>query len=274
MRSERIPPLACRYEVLPGESVMDRLEAAHRFGFEAVSFPGRFLATYEPQLRSCARDAPVAMGFLSLGFEGSLVSPDARIRARCRDSLRRLLDLCREVGLLGVNVPPALIQDNPVRYPCGAGDESTVHAQDAHLVDELPALCTEAHRLGVLLLLEPVNRSESEYMNTLDHAAAVCARVNHGSLGVTCDFYHMEREEPDPPGAIRANGKWIRHVHVSEDTRLEPGSGPMDFVPGFRALKEIGYSGMIELECRSLSGPAERVLPCSASYLRRAWERA
>jgi sugar phosphate isomerase/epimerase len=268
------PALACRYEVLPGGSVMERLENARRYGFEAVSFPGRLLATYTAQLRSCARDAPVAMGYLSLGFEGSLVSPDAGIRARCRDSLRRLFELCREVGMLGVNVPPALIQDNPVRYPCRAGEESAVRAQDAHLAEELPALCVEARSLGVLLLLEPVNRYESEYLNTLGHAAVLCERVNCGSLGVTCDFYHMQLEELDPPGAIRATGRWIRHVHVAENTRVEPGPGAMDFAPGFRALKDIGYAGMIEVECRGLSGPAEQVLPDSAAFLRRTWERA
>jgi sugar phosphate isomerase/epimerase len=269
----RTPPLACRYEVLPGDTVMDRLESARRLGFEAVSFPGRLLATFEPQLRSCAAAAPVEMGFLSLGFEDSLVSPDAEARARCRSSLRRLFALCREVGLRGVNVPPVLVQDNPVRYPSDAGAAS-VREQDAHLAEELPPLCGEALRLGLVLLLEPVNRAESEYLNTLAHAAAVCERVGSDSLGVTCDFYHLYREEDDPPGAIRAAGRWIRHVHVSEDPRTEPGSGSMDLEPGFRALKDIGYQGMIELEARLLSGPPERVLPDSAAYLRRSWERA
>lgn len=266
------PPLSCRYEVLPGDTLRERLERAREFGFEAVSFPGRTLASYESELRSWARDAPVAMGFLSLGFEYSLVSPDAGLRARCRDSLRRLFALCRDVGLPGVNMPPVLVQDNPVRYPARAADERAVQAQDAHLLEELPALCDDAQRLGILLLIEPVNRGESDYLHTLAHAAALCERVGHGSLGITCDFYHMEKEEADPPGAILAAGAWIRHVHVSEDPRTEPGSGTLDFAPGFRALKDIGYRGMIELEARSLSGPAERVLPTSAAFLRRTWE--
>ena len=268
------PSLACRYEVLPGGSLRERLENARRFEYDAVSFPGRFLATYESQLRSSGRDAPVAMGYLSLGFEGSLVSPDAGVRARCRHSLRRLFELCREVGLRGVNVPPVLLQDNPVRYPCPAGDERPAHAQDAHLLEELPALLAEARLFGLLLLLEPVNRRESEYLNTLGHAAAMCGRIGSGNLGVTCDFYHARLEEPDVPAAIRAAGGWIRHVHVAGPTRAEPGSGDADFMPGFRALKEIGFTGMIEVECRTLSGPADRVLPRSASYLRRTWERA
>ena len=214
------------------------------------------------------------MGFLSLGFEFSLASPDAGLRARCRESLRRLFALCRDVGLPGVNMPPVLVQDNPVRYPMRDGEKHAVQAQDAHLLEELPELCDEAQRLGILLLIEPVNRTESEYLHTLAHAASLCERVGHGSLGITCDFYHTEMEEADPPGAIRAAGAWIRHVHVAERARTEPGSGTLDFAPGFRALKDIGYTGMIELECRRLSGPAERVLPASAEFLRRAWERS
>jgi len=214
------------------------------------------------------------MGFLSLGFEFSLVSPDAGLRARCRDSLRRLFALCRDVGLRGVNMPPVLVQDNPVRYPASAGDEGAVQAQDAHLLEELPGLCDEAERLGILLLIEPVNHTESDYLHTLAHAASLCERIGHGSLGITCDFYHMDLEEADPPAAIRAAGAWIRHVHVAERARTEPGSGTLEFAPGFRALKDIGYTGMIELECRGLSGPAELVLPSSAAFLRHTWERS
>jgi sugar phosphate isomerase/epimerase len=84
----------------------------------------------------------------------------------------------------------------------------------------------------------------------------------------------MQIEELDIGESIAQSGRWIRHVHVAENTRVEPGPGSMDFIPGFKALKELGYGGIIELECRTLSGPAEEVLPRSAGYIRRLWREA
>jgi sugar phosphate isomerase/epimerase len=53
-----------------------------------------------------------------------------------------------------------------------------------------------------------------------------------------------------------------------------PGSGTLDFKPGFQALKEIEYKGFIEIESRQLSGKAEVVLPCSREYLTNLWASA
>jgi sugar phosphate isomerase/epimerase len=259
--------LSCRYEVLPGERAFDRILNAQRFGFDAVSLPGRFLSDYLDELRTCLDDLPIPLAAMSLGFTGSLVSPDESVRAQCRESFLRLFDICAELGVSHVNVPPVLIQDNPVRLK----DEAE---QDALLVEQLPALGDEAKQRGLLFLLEPVNKYETEYLYNVPHAARICERVNHSHVGLTCDFFHMQMEELNIPASLRQAGKWIKHVHVAENTRVEPGPGSMNFTPGFAALKELKYTGIIEIECRWLSGPGEEVLPRSVEYLRKKWAEA
>ncbi len=259
--------LSCRYEVLPGERAIDRVSNAQKFGFDAVSLPGRFLNDYLDELRACLGDLPIPLVAMSLGFTGSLVNPDEDIRAQCRDSFLRLFDVCAELGVSHVNVPPVLIQDNPARL----SDEAE---QDALLVEQLPALGDEAKQRGLLFLLEPVNKYETEYLYNVPHAARVCEQVDHPHVGMTCDFFHMQMEELDIPDSLRLAGKWIKHVHVAENTRVEPGPGSMDFAPGFAVLKELNYRGIIEVECRWLSGPGEEVLPRCSGYLRKTWTEA
>jgi sugar phosphate isomerase/epimerase len=83
-----------------------------------------------------------------------------------------------------------------------------------------------------------------------------------------------------PPGEstaqAAANKKpaFIRHIHVADNTRVEPGPGSLDFAAGFNALKEIGYAGWVEIECRRLSGRPDEVLPRAANFLRRTWNEA
>lgn len=266
--------ISCRLEVLPGERVIDKLTNAKVFGFDAVSLPGRFLDSYLDELRDCSGDSPLPLASMSLGFSGSLLSPNESIRKRCRDSFIKLFDISAELGVDCVNAPPVLIQDNPERITEAGDYGSVIEAQDALLTEQLPALGDEAQKRGLLFLLEPVNRYESEYLNTVPHAAKLCETLDHDYIGITCDFYHMQMEELSIPQSLSKAGKWIKHVHVAENTRVEPGPGSLDFAPGFRALKEMGYNRIIELEPRKLSGPAEKVLPKSVDYLRRLWKQA
>lgn len=267
--------LSCRLEILPGHTVSERLNRAARYGFDAVSLPGRHLDEFLEPLAACRRDYPVPLAALSLGFDGSMLSPRATERKRCCESVVRLFDLCVELGIPALNMPPALIQDNPERIRSPGEFSSVQERLDALLLEQLPEIGEAARERNVLLLLEPVNRSESEYLNRVAHAAELCRRLAHPNIGVTADFYHMRMEESDIPRALRAAGKYLKLVHVAEAAgRAEPGSGSFDFLPGFATLKRLKYRGFVEVECRTLSGPPETALPASVRHLRDIWSKA
>lgn len=261
--------LTIRLEVLPGDSVAGRVELAARCGFDGIAFPGRFRERFGPETLAQLPDLALPVRTVSLGFEGSLCSPLETQRELCRKSLVNLFDFTAELGAGSVNMPPVLIPDNRDRYSA-----EEVKVQDQLLAEQLPALGDEAARRGIELLIEPVNRFETDYLTSIEHAAEICETVNHPAIGLTPDFYHMQLEELDSVAAFKAAGKWIRHIHVAENTRVEPGPGQLNFRPGFQALKEMNYKGLIEVECRTLSGPAEEVLPKSSAYLRKEWEEA
>ena len=261
--------LNVRLEVLPGDSVLERVGLAAEAGFDGIAFPGRFRDRFGTETLEALADLPLPIRSVSLGFEGSLCSPNGEERQRCHDSLQRLFEFTSALGAPCVNMPPALIQDNTDRFPPGREQE-----QDQLLIDQLPELGDEAEKFGILLLIEPVNGFETDYLTTVGHAAKICRQVDHPAVGLTPDFFHMQMEELDLAGALGAASEWVRLLHVAENTRVEPGPGQMDFRPGFRALKEAGYEGMVEVECRKLSGPAREVLPRSVEYLRREWENA
>ena len=259
--------IACRLELLPGDDALDKMLRAKDMGFDAVALPGRCLDSYAEGLKALAGRYPLPLSSLSLGFEGSLVSPSAERRRACRRSLGVLFKLCRELGVASLNMPPALTQDNP-------GSHADAASRDALLLQQLPEVAAEADACGVTLLLEPVNRYESEYLNSLAHAVALCRRAGAANLGITPDLFHMQMEELNVPAAIAAAGGWIKCVHVAENTRQEPGIGSMDFLSAFTALKGIGYSGYLELESRALSGRPELTLPPALAFLRRSWAAA
>ena len=187
----------------------------------------------------------------------------------------RLFDLCAELRVGLFNFPPCLNQDNTERITRAGGHASVEDRLDALLLRQLPALGDAARARNLLLLIEPVNRYESDYLNSIEHAARLCRTLGHPAIGFTADFFHMQLEELQPAEALRRAGDpWLRHVHLAENTRVEPGPGSLVLKPGFRALKEIGYRGWLELECRRLSGVPAEVLPGSVRYVKEQWRRA
>lgn len=269
-----VPDISVRLEVLPGETVAEQIGNAAKFGFDAIALPGRFKDRWLAQLRECVKDSPLPMASISLGFVHSLLSPTEEQRRACHDSLIQLLDLCAELDAGLLNVPPCLVQDNPERIHDAAEFGSLQERLDDLLNEQLREVGAAAEERGVVFLLEPVNKYEAEYLNSIEHAAAIARRLNHRGVAATADFFHMQMEELDTAKAIERSMPLIRHVHVAENTRVEPGPGSLDFRPGFAALKEAGYAGIIEVECRYLSGRAEEVLPRSANYLRENWALA
>jgi sugar phosphate isomerase/epimerase len=84
---------------------------------------------------------------------------------------------------------------------------------------------------------------------------------------VVGDFFHMNIEEPDRVQSLRDAASLIAHMQLGDSSRLEPGTGHIDFASAFSALGEAGYDGWYALEC-ALSGDPAVVLPAVAAYLR------
>lgn len=102
----------------------------------------------------------------------------------------------------------------------------------------------------VTVVIEPLQRSETNFINTVREGTAIVKSVNHPNLGVLADFYHMLRENEDA-GALVEAGKWLKHCHIAEKAnRSAPGVEGDDFTPFFRALNRIGYAGALSIECR------------------------
>ncbi len=261
MTKEEYPLLAIRLEVLPGNSLAARFSNAARYGFDAVELPGIELAAWRDELLAVHKQLPLPVCSISRGFRGSLLSADEAIRKRCRGDIEKLLDLCAELGAVGLVVPPFLFVDNCRRLTGGM--------EDAILGEQLAALAEYAAGKAVYLMIEPVNRAETDYLSTIGHALRLCEQIGNPWLAITADWFHMAKEETDSAQALRACGKWLRNFHVSErPNRTEPAPGGLDFATAFKVMREIGYRGYTVLECRGLSGPADEVLPRSVAYLK------
>jgi sugar phosphate isomerase/epimerase len=122
-------------------------------------------------------------------------------------------------------------------------------AKQQHIeVSKKMALLAEKH--GITVALEPLNRGETNFINSLAEGVEIIEAVNHPKFRLLCDIYHMSRENEGPDQIIKYS-KHIVHTHIAEkQNRTAPGVAGDDFTGYFKALKKIKFKGAMSLECR------------------------
>lgn len=115
-----------------------------------------------------------------------------------------------------------------------------------------------ADRHGVTLVIEPLNRSECNFVNSLADGARIVEAVNHPRVRLLVDFFHMLRED-ESPEEIRRFGHLLHHAHLAEKAdRTAPGVKGDDFRPFLAALKAVGYDRLLSIESNWGSLPDEQ----------------
>ena len=116
-------------------------------------------------------------------------------------------------------------------------------------VENLKQIATIASDHGVVVGVEPLNRFESDMVNTADQAISLVSEVSHPNIKIQLDTFHGNIEEKSIPDTIRKIGKeMLCHIQGNESDRGTPGTGNLDWKGIKAALDEIGYDGAIVIE--------------------------
>jgi len=135
-------------------------------------------------------------------------------------------------------------------------------------------LASDVERTGVNLLIEPLTKKETHYMNLQAHGVEIIRAVGAPGFKLLSDFYHMQMEEKDVGETMTRYGMYTGYVHLADgEKRTEPGSLPFDYRPGFRGLKKAGYAGWLTVESGATDNPPA-ALARALKYLRQQWEEA
>jgi sugar phosphate isomerase/epimerase len=207
----------------------------------AVAYPGEIDAA---RVAAEAEKYALAVTTISTGqvyaLEGAFFTAnDAEKRERAREIIRGHIDLSAKLGF-----PPVTI--GLIRGKLETREKTALLAQ---LRESLPPLCAYAAEKGVTLQLEPINKGETAFLNSMEECLAFMETLgNPASLGILYDTHHSYLEDASMPAAIRAAKGKITNVHLSDSHRGLPGEGAIDFRAVIKTLTEIGYSGAIALE--------------------------
>ena len=130
----------------------------------------------------------------------------------------------------------------------GAHDEAEKKEQFALVVKNLKELAAYAEEKGVQICVEPLNRFETDFLNTCDQALKLLKAVKSPALKLHLDTFHMNIEEKNQAAAILKAGALLGHFHACGSDRGTPGNDHIDWKPIVAALKKIKYDGDVVIE--------------------------
>jgi D-psicose/D-tagatose/L-ribulose 3-epimerase len=169
------------------------------------------------------------------------ISPDTAVRKRSRDHLIQCIETSAALG--------AHLMAGPLFAPIGYLPGRRRNEDEwGWAVECFQSLGDMLDANGMTLAIEPVNRSETFFLNTAAEANALCAAINHARVGVTIDTFHANIEEKNIPAALLSLGKRLKHLHISENDRGLLGSGHVDFPGIIAALFQAKYEGVLMIE--------------------------
>ena len=220
--------------------LLDRLAAAGIDGIEIglldpSTLPAKFLRqALEERKLGCTMCCVIPRG-------ASLIAEDSAERTRGQQHVAQCIRAAAEVG--------ATILCGPLYSPVGqfSGVRRTSD-EWKRAVEGWQLLAPVAAAYNVEIAIEPLNRYETYFLNTVADAVQLCNEIDHTAVGILVDTYHANIEEKSIATAIHVASFRLKHVHSSESDRGTPGSGGVHWQEFFKAVRGVGYDEWLTIE--------------------------
>ena len=271
--------LALQIGLCPGKSVTEKAKWARDRGVEGIELGiwGNTPKTLREQAEQVHPIVPVVSVCGNMNPEGGrgfdFLDPDAGKRRASIDGSKCVLEICGDFGASGQIVPP--IFGGPV-VPDLSPWKTALEIEEQLMLAACEELGAFAAERKTSFMLEPLNRYEQHYLRKQSDAVRVIKKIKdkkaRRGVGLLSDFFHMHIEETSTPEAFKECGKYTTHVHLADNTRQEPGTGDIDFVPALAELARHKFKGYMAYECGiSGAGNAKKhasALSKSLDYMR------
>jgi sugar phosphate isomerase/epimerase len=237
---------------------------AAEIGFDAVELfaPGPD-AVSQTELSALLKNRGLKLAAVGTGagwvkHKLTLTSPDASVRERAIEFIRSMIDFG------GPHGAPAIIGSMQGRWGDGVSKEAAID----WLKDALNKLGEHALRYHVPLIYEPLNRYETNLINTAAAGVELMESLQTENVRLLADLFHMNIEETDLGTALKTAGRWLGHVHFVDSNRRPAGFGHMNYAPILAALMSIPYDGYLSAEAFSWPDPVGAAKQTMLEYRR------
>lgn len=233
--------------------------------FTLADYVSDISASTREEIRRRAESAGleiIGLHWLFVGPQGvHLTSPDAAVRAFTTQYLCDLAHCCADMGggIMVLGSPKQRNVARDVTYNQALGYARGI------IEGVLPVL----EERGVTLCMEQLTHLETNFCQTVEETVELIDAVGHPNFQLILDTKALAFQAEDRPTLLKRYAKYLRHYHANDVNLEGPGMGEVDFVPIFRALKEVGFNGYTSVEVFKFERGPERIATESLEYMRR-----
>lgn len=223
-----------------------------RWGYDAVELLIEDPAHIDP----AAVKSVLQRNGLVCGSIAAAINPQRDLRGNPASQRNGVAYLCQLIDQM-VTLD-ARILGGPVYSYVGRADAYSAVEKKRHwqaVVKNLKKVAAYAAVRGKIVCVEPLNRFETDFLNTFEQGLKLISDVGNPALKLHLDTFHANIEEKDQAAAIRRAGKHLGHIHACGCDRGTPGNDHINWPAIASALKAIRYDGDIVLESVSLDVP-------------------
>jgi D-psicose/D-tagatose/L-ribulose 3-epimerase len=216
-----------------------------KWGFDTVEIPVEDIPHIDPRHVKTELDR----NGLVCGSVCACMGPDRDLRGTPEQQQTGMDYMMKLLDQTVVLECPSMI--GPVYSAVGRADavpEEEYKQQWQTVVGHLKTLCKYAEQKGKQICLEPLNRFETDFINTCDQGLKMIKDVGSKALRLHLDTFHMNIEEKDQGEAIRKAGRHLGHFHACGSDRGTPGNDHIDWKPIAAELRAIKYKGDVVIE--------------------------
>lgn len=190
---------------------------------------------------ACERNGLACTVCAILPKEVNPISPEREARLRAIQHLKRCIEAAAAMG--------AKLLGGPLFAPIGYLPQHRPTKDEwSWAVEVFQSLGDDLSAYDLTLSIEPVNRSETFFLRTVEEGSRLCELVGNPRLGVTVDTFHANIEERSIMGAIRRLGHRLKHIHASENDRGPLGRGHIPFLEIVNTLQDLRFDGFVMIE--------------------------
>ena len=174
-------------------------------------------------------------------IDSDIASLDNKVREKGIERFKQAIDHTNTLGAKKIG---------GVVYKAGGifTGSAPTQAEWNHSANSMRIIARYANQFNISICVEQINRYETYFINTTEDALKYCLDVGEPNIQVLLDTHHLILEELNIYDAIIMAGKRLGHFHTSENNRGIPGTGQVDWLSVYRALKNINYSGWLVIE--------------------------
>ena len=261
-------------ELFQGWPIERVFDYAAQMGYDGVEISPFTLADsvldLSPKRREAIRRAAERSGVEIVGLhwllakpEGLYINhPDEIIRIRTQEYIEALIHFCADIG------GKLLLHGSPHQRTVQEGWD---HGEAWNFAKETFDVCLKvAHKRNVIYCIEPLLRTSTNFINTVDEALRLVREINHPNFKMMFDSRNASVQERSLIDALllALRSGHLRHIHVNDANGKGPGFGETRFTPILKALTEDGYRGYISVEVFPFDPDPETIASRSIGYLR------